>query len=278
LRVSDQAAAPFKLVSWGLRRLGISVSKAAAAALSLPPSSSSSVLPQPLPLAELEQATVSFDHPKLCGSRQLSEAVAEVAALTGENVKLRRAFLLPEPRPSGSVSMYLHSSPGAGLGRIAGLVSLSASRAAEKGAAAPVEVAAEDAAAAAAGGVGDGVAMHLVAMRPLYLRREDVPGGVVERESDVLRAQATAAGKPANVVEKMVAGRLNKYYGEVVLVEQAYAMDDKKTVEKVLAEASKKAGATIRVEQFLRVEVGEGIEREAKDFASEVASQVASSS
>ncbi|CAI5469795.1 unnamed protein product [Closterium sp. Yama58-4] len=210
------------------------VSKAAAAALSLSPSSSSSSspssLPLPLPLANLEQATVSFDHPKLSGSRQLADAVAEVAALTGENVRLRRAFLLPEPRPFGSVATYLHSSPGAGLGRIAGLV------------------------------------------------REDVPGEVVERESDVLRAQAVAAGKPASVVEKMVAGRLGKFYGEVVLLEQAYALDDKRTVQKVVAEASKKAGATIQVEQILRLEVGEGIEREAKDFASEVASQVASSS
>ncbi|CAI5990953.1 unnamed protein product [Closterium sp. NIES-64] len=269
------------------------VSKAAAAALSLSPSSSSSSasLPLPLPLANLEQATVSFDHPKLTGSRQLAEAVAEVAALTGENVRLRRAFLLPEPRPSGSVATYLHSSPGAGLGRIASLVSLSlsqpsgsssssSSREGSRAEAGSEAGAVEEtgAAAAAAAAVGEGVAMHVVAMRPLYLRREDVPAEVVERESDVLRAQAVAAGKPAAVVEKMVAGRLGKFYGEVVLMEQPYALDDKRTVQKVLAEGSKKAGATIQVEHFLRLEVGEGIEREAKDFASEVASQVASSS
>ncbi|CAI5531764.1 unnamed protein product, partial [Closterium sp. Naga37s-1] len=258
------------------------VSKAAAAALSLSPSSSSSSdhssLPLPLPLANLEQAMVSFDHPKLSGSRQLAEAVAEVAALTGENVRLRRAFLLPEPRPSGSVATYLHSSPGAGLGRIASLVSLSISESsgsssssvsgggsrADTGseAAAAVEGAGggHEAVAEAAGAVGEGVAMHVVAMRPLYLRREDVPGEVVEKESDVLRAQAVAAGKAASVVEKMVAGRLGKFYGEVVLMEQAYAMDDKRTVQKVLAGASKKAGAMIQVEHFLRLEVGEGIE------------------
>ncbi|CAI7788975.1 unnamed protein product [Closterium sp. NIES-53] len=246
-----------------------------------------------------QQTTVSFDHPKLSGSRQLAEAVAEVAALTGENVRLRRAFLLPEPRPTGSVATYLHSSPGAGLGRIASLVSLSLSQpsgnssssssSSSSGGGSREETVSEAAAAEEAGGggegaaeaaaaVGEGVAMHVVAMRPLYLRREDVPGEVVEKESDVLRAQAVAAGKAASVVEKMVAGRLGKFYGEVVLMEQAYAMDDKRTVQKVLAEASKNAGATIQVEQFLRLEVGEGIERESKDFASEVASQVASSS
>ncbi|CAI5524246.1 unnamed protein product [Closterium sp. Naga37s-1] len=244
-----------------------------------------------------QQTTVSFDHPKLSGSRQLAEAVAEVAALTGENVRLRRAFLLPEPRPTGSVATYLHSSPGAGLGRIASLVSLSLSQpsgnssssSSSSGGGSREETVSEAAAAEDAGGggegaaeaaaaVGEGVAMHVVAMRPLYLRREDVPGEVVEKESDVLRAQAVAAGKAASVVEKMVAGRLGKFYGEVVLMEQAYAMDDKRTVQKMLAEASKKAGATIQVEQFLRLEVGEGIERESKDFASEVASQVASSS
>ncbi|CAI6012829.1 unnamed protein product [Closterium sp. NIES-65] len=192
-----------------------------------------------------EQATVSFDHPKLTGSRQLAEAVAEVAALTGENVRLRRAFLLPEPRPSGSVATYLHSSPGAGLGRIASLVSLSlsqpsgssssssSSREGSRAEAGSEAGAVEEtgAAAAAAAAVGEGVAMHVVAMRPLYLRREDVPAEVVERESDVLRAQAVAAGKPAAVVEKMVAGRLGKFYGEVVLMEQPYALDDKRTVQ-----------------------------------------------
>ncbi|CAI7802210.1 unnamed protein product [Closterium sp. NIES-54] len=199
-----------------------------------------------------QQTTVSFDHPKLSGSRQLAEAVAEVAALTGENVRLRRAFLLPEPRPTGSVATYLHSSPGAGLGRIASLVSLSLSQpsgnssssssSSSSGGGSREETVSEAAAAEEAGGggegaaeaaaaVGEGVAMHVVAMRPLYLRREDVPGEVVEKESDVLRAQAVAAGKAASVVEKMVAGRLGKFYGEVVLMEQAYAMDDKRTVQ-----------------------------------------------
>ncbi|CAI5457813.1 unnamed protein product, partial [Closterium sp. Yama58-4] len=209
------------------------------------------------------QATVWFDHPKLSGSRQQAEAVAEVASLTGENVRLRRAFLLTAPEPFGTVTVATHDrgSPGFGLGRVAGLFSLSHYEPPDNGSSSwggcrvPAQAVVD-----AANEVAGGLAMHVCVMKPLYLRREDVPGDVVERESDALRAQAVAAGKPAGVVEKMVAGRLCKFYEEVVLLEQPHAMNENWTMQEVLAGASRKVGVPIRLERFLRLEVGEGIE------------------
>lgn len=112
------------------------------------------------------------------------------------------------------------------------------------------------------------LAMHIAASRPDYVSRDDVPAAVIEKEREIYAEQAQASGKPKEIVEKMVAGRVGKYLNEITLLGQAFVKDPEITVEKLLS----RAGA--KVVRFARYEVGEGIEREQADFAAEVMAQV----
>jgi elongation factor Ts len=112
------------------------------------------------------------------------------------------------------------------------------------------------------------LAMQVAALAPLYATRDSVPAKALEDEREIARAKAAAAGKPANVAEKMVEGMLNKWYGEVVLVDQPFVKDDKKKVSQVVAE---RGAAGARVVRFVRLKVGEGVERKASDLAADVA-------
>ncbi len=112
------------------------------------------------------------------------------------------------------------------------------------------------------------LAMQVAALAPHWATREAVPAKSVEDEKEIARAKATAAGKPPNVVEKMVEGMVNKWYGEVVLVDQAFVKDDSKKVSQVVAE---RAGKDARVVRFVRLKVGEGVEKKASDLAADVA-------
>jgi elongation factor Ts len=122
--------------------------------------------------------------------------------------------------------------------------------------------------------VGKQIAMHVAAANPLFLNIEGVDSASLEREKAVLTEQAAASGKPAEVVEKMVVGRIRKYYEEVVLLEQVFVMDGESKISKVLEAAAKPAGADIKLTGFVRFALGEGIEKENKDFAAEVAAQL----
>ncbi len=115
------------------------------------------------------------------------------------------------------------------------------------------------------------VALQIAAMRPQYIAREDVPAEALERERSVLRAQAQGEGKPAQIVEKMVEGRLEKFYREVCLLEQAFVKNPDVTVGQLLTEKVSKVGEKIAVRRFARFEQGEGIEKRGDDFAAEVA-------
>ena len=108
--------------------------------------------------------------------------------------------------------------------------------------------------------LGQKLAMHVVAASPLFLDRESVAAAALERERTILVEQATESGKPANVVEKMVEGRLKKYYGEVCLVDQTYLIEADAGVAKVLEAAGKALGAEVRIAGFVRYAVGEGLE------------------
>jgi elongation factor Ts len=116
--------------------------------------------------------------------------------------------------------------------------------------------------------------MHIAAANPLFLNIEGVDGAALEREKAVLTEQAAASGKPPEVVEKMVVGRVRKYYEEVVLLEQVFVMDGETKISKVIENAAKDAGAPIALTGFARFALGEGIEKEEKDFAAEVAAQL----
>jgi len=118
------------------------------------------------------------------------------------------------------------------------------------------------------------LAMQIAASNPEYVRREEIPTEALDREREVLRAQALEEGKPEKVIEKMVEGRIDKYFKERCLLEQPYIKDPDKTVQELVHEHVAKIGENISVRRFARFEVGEGIEKEETDFAAEVMAQI----
>jgi elongation factor Ts len=122
--------------------------------------------------------------------------------------------------------------------------------------------------------VAKDVAMHVAASEPRFLRREDVTEKDLDTEREIARDAASKSGKPANIVEKMVSGKMEKFYGEACLLEQPYIRDDKATVSQYLARRGKESGCDFVVTRFTRYKLGEGIEKRNDDFAAEVASIV----
>ncbi|MCX7568548.1 translation elongation factor Ts [Tumebacillus sp. DT12] len=118
------------------------------------------------------------------------------------------------------------------------------------------------------------IAMHIAAAKPLYLTREEVSQETIDHEKEILRAQALNEGKPANIVDKMVEGRVQKYYKEVVLLEQPFVKDPDKTIETIVKEKISTIGENISIRRFVRWEMGEGLEKKVDNFVEEVMSQV----
>ena len=118
------------------------------------------------------------------------------------------------------------------------------------------------------------IAMQIAAMNPKYVKRDEVPEDVVNKEREILRTQALNEGKPEHIVEKIVEGRLEKYFKEVCLLEQPFIKDGDKTVEQLVKEMIARIGENISIRRFVRFELGEGIEKKETDFAEEVLSQV----
>ncbi len=121
---------------------------------------------------------------------------------------------------------------------------------------------------------GRDVAMQVAASNPIYVRIEDVPQDAIEAEKEILRNQALNEGKPAQIVDKMVEGRIAKYYKEVCLLEQPFIKDPDKTVDQLLKEKIAKIGENLSIRRFSRFEVGEGLEKKSENFAEEVAKQL----
>ena len=116
------------------------------------------------------------------------------------------------------------------------------------------------------------LAMHVAAANPQYLCRADVPADVVEREKDIMRVKAIESGKPENIVEKIIEGQINKFFGEICLLEQIYVIDTDKKVGKVVEALAKELGGQVTLAAYSRYQLGEGIEKKEDDFAAEVAS------
>ncbi len=188
--------------------------------------------------------------------RTVAEELTELVARIGENLVLRRVARLAVTE--GVVASYVHNSLAPGLGKIGVLVALQSS--------APAEVLTP---------LGRQLAMHIAAANPLYLDIASVPPAALERERDVLRGQAEGSGKSADIVARMVEGRLRKFYEETVLLEQVFVIDGESRVGKVVEAAAKAAGTAILVAGFVRFQLGEGIERPTTDFAAEVGAQLA---
>lgn len=118
------------------------------------------------------------------------------------------------------------------------------------------------------------IAMHIAAANPKYVRREEVPTEELEKEKEILKAQALNEGKPEKIVEKMVEGRINKYYEEYCLLEQSFIKDPDKTIDQLLNEKISTIGENISIRRFARFELGEGLEKKQENFAEEVMAQV----
>ena len=187
--------------------------------------------------------------------RTVEEELTHLISTIGENIVLRRIKRLTTDQ--GAVLSYVHNALGPGIGKIGVIVTLASNAAADQLA-----------------GLGKQLAMHVAAANPLYLDIPSVPQSALDRERDVLREQARATGKPDSVVDRMVEGRLRKFYEEFVLLEQIFVVDQETKISKVVEQASKAAGAAIRVASFARFALGEGIERQRTDFAAEVAAQL----
>jgi elongation factor Ts len=184
--------------------------------------------------------------------RSVEEQLTHLIATIGENLVLRRSTRLAVAE--GGVYSYMHNSLGPGLGKIGVIVAL-------KSTAGPPALV----------DLGRQLAMHVAAANPLYLDIASVPPAALERERGVLREQARASGKSGDIVERMVEGRLRKFYEEFVLLEQVFVVDQETKIAKVVENAAKAAGAPITVTGFARFALGEGIERNRTDFAAEVA-------
>ena len=195
----------------------------------------------------------SFHCPKC--NKTFEERLTDLIAKIGENMTLRRAAMLQVN--NGVVASYLHNSCGNNLGKIGVLVALEST--ADK---AKLEE------------LGKHIAMHVAASAPLFQDIASVDPAAVEHEKSIFAEQAKASGKPENIIEKMVEGRIRKYYEEVVLEEQAYIMDPDKKVKQVIADAAKELGADIKLAGYVRFKLGEGLQKKEEDFAAEVAAQL----
>ncbi|KAK9825091.1 hypothetical protein WJX74_007614 [Apatococcus lobatus] len=198
--------------------------------------------------------------------RSIADRVSDTAAAIRENLALRRAFRVF--CPEGLIASYLHSSPAAGLGRIGCLVALSS----------PSGPIAQPAAEHLQGFARE-LAMHVAATKPLYLDRESVPGSALAAERKVLSEQASSSKKPPDVIEKMVTGRLQKFYQEVCLLEQPFVLDTSLSIKQALKKHGQAAGVEeLDLQSYIRLQVGEGIEKDSTSFAEEVAQTVSQAS
>jgi len=185
------------------------------------------------------------------GSGTITDMITGLVATIGENMTLRRTAKLESP--DGQVAAYVHSAEAPNMGKIGVLVAL------------------EGADADKVSEAGRKVAMHVAATSPASATTDDLDPALIERERQVLTDQARESGKPDNVIEKMIEGRLKKFYKEVVLVEQPFVMNPDQTVGQFIEEQGAKLIG------FVRFTLGEGIEKEDDDFAAEVASMTSGS-
>ncbi|MEQ9144670.1 MAG: translation elongation factor Ts [Parvibaculaceae bacterium] len=184
--------------------------------------------------------------------KSVEEYVTEAVGTIGENMNVRRTAALSVDK--GVVVSYVHNQVAPGLGKIGVLVGLESEGDTEKLAE-----------------LGKQIAMHVAATSPLATRVDELDPSVVDREKTVLAAEARESGKPENIIEKMIEGRIRKFYEEVVLLSQTFVIDGENTVEKAVKNAEGDVGAPIKVVGFIRLALGEGIEKEEADFAAEVA-------
>ncbi|MEO5334634.1 MAG: translation elongation factor Ts [Magnetococcus sp. YQC-5] len=205
--------------------------------------------------AALQQGVVDLEAlaamPYPGAGRSVGEELTALIAAIGENMNLRRMTRLEVSK--GVVAGYIHMA-----GKIGTLVGLES----------------DSGDVAALQDLGKKIAMHVAASSPFYLNRASVPVADLDREKDVLSEQARSSGKPESIIEKMVLGRLSKFYGDNCLVEQPFVMDPEQSVQNVVDAVAKSLNTKIQVVGFARFMMGEGLQKREEDFAAEVAKQI----
>jgi len=191
---------------------------------------------------------------KTSSGETVNDMVTNLIATIGENMRLRRSARLSVDQ--GAVALYLHNVQGDGVGRMGVLVAMEGAGDAAK---------LQD--------VGRKIAMHVAATAPLSLSPADLDPAVVEKEREIQTQTAMESGKPREIAEKMVEGRIRKWQEEVVLLKQPFVMNPDQTIEQLVAETAKELGSPVAVKAFVRFALGEGVEKtQGPDFAAEVAS------
>ncbi|AOR75526.1 MULTISPECIES: translation elongation factor Ts [Novosphingobium] len=190
------------------------------------------------------------------GGGTVTDALTNNVATIGENQQVRRMKTVEVS--AGLVVPYMHNAAAPNLGKIGVLVALES-----------------EAPAAVLEGLGKQIAMHIAAAFPLALNAEDLDAELIERERKIAQEKAAESGKPEAVQAKMVDGAIAKYAKENALLSQVFVMDNKTPIQQVVDQAGKEAGAKIVLKDYVRFQLGEGIEKEVTDFAAEVAAAVA---
>ena len=184
--------------------------------------------------------------------KPVKEVITDTIATIGENLNLRRS--VAQNVDNGVVATYIHNATKPGMGKIGILVALRSDGDVDK-----LEA------------FGKQIAMHIAAARPLSMTRDGVDATAIERERAIFKEQAIASGKPVEIAEKMVEGRIRKFYEEVVLPEQEYVIEGKIKVSEAIENFAKELGSPVTITAFERFELGEGVEKKEEDFAQEVA-------
>lgn len=205
--------------------------------------------------AALENGDLEAVKAAQLNGKSIAENLTDLIAKIGENMSLRRTAALSVE--NGVVASYIHNMAAPNLGKIGVLVALESNADPAK----LQEVAKQ-------------VAMHIAAAAPQALDIDSMDKAAVEHEKSIYSEQARQSGKPENIIEKMIEGRIRKFYEEVVLLEQAYIMDPDKKVKDVIADASKELGTPVELKGYVRFALGEGIEKKQEDFAAEVNAQL----
>lgn len=195
-------------------------------------------------------ALLAVDFPG--AGKSVADHITATVSTIGENLSLRRTQTLSVE--NGVVAAYVHNQVAPNLGKIGVLVALEST-----GDTAKVEA------------LGKQIAMHVAATAPLAANVDELDQAVVEKERALLIAEAKESGKPDNIIEKMVEGRIRKFYQEVVLASQVFVIDGERRIEQVLKDAEGDVGAPVALKGFIRLELGEGVEKKDEDFAAEVA-------
>ena len=195
------------------------------------------------------EAIKSANYP---GGGSVTDQLTHQIATIGENMNLRRSCVLGVD--TGIICSYIHNAVKPSLGKIGVLVALESTAGSQQ-----LET------------LGKQISMHVAAANPLAMSRSDINEADLNRERTILTEQAKDSGKPPEIIDKMVEGRLSKYYSEVCLLEQKFVIDPDVSVQKAISSFSKEVGAEIVLKDFVRFGLGDGIEKDEQDFAAEVA-------